>query len=477
MKKRVLFISAVNPLSEVERRYPDLGLAYLAGSLRASFGRDAFDIKIVNNKVEEEIETYNPDIVGIRSVSQNYNYAKRYAALAKRKGIPVIVGGVHISSLPNSLTSDMDAGCIGEGERTIVDIMELLLKKGFLDREGIKKIRGIVYHENGGTRTTEPREPIAVLDTIPMAAKDLLEIGPHSYLFTSRGCVYRCVFCSSSVYWDKIRYFSAERVVEEIRELIEKYGVRLISFYDDLFIANTKRLKEIVALLKQTDLLDKVKFTCSSSATRIREDTVRALKEMNVVSVGMGLESGCEKTLKFLKGNAFSVDKNRESIRLLTNHGIAANASFVIGSPHETKEEIQETYDFIKNNPLCLVDTYVLTPFPGTQIWQYAKERGLVSDDMDWDRLNINFEISHKKAIVVSETLSRSEIYRFYRKFRRQRLVRNFKNIWFHPYIMDVPRVALGIAVERCYNLFYGLYASVVKKSKRENNPNDFMDQ
>jgi hypothetical protein len=96
---------------------------------------------------------------------------------------------------------------------------------------------------------------------------------------------------------------------------------------------------------------------------------------------------------------------------------------------------------------------------------------------MDWDRLNINFEISHKKAIVVSETLSRSEIYRFYKKFRRQRLVRNLKNIWFHPFIMDVPRVALGTAIERCYYLFSGLYASVAKRSKRENNPKDFMDQ
>lgn len=464
MKKKILFISAVNPVSEIERRYPDLGLAYLAGSLRASFGQETFDIKIINTKVEEEIEMFKPDIVGIRSVSQNYNFAKKYAAFAKKKNIPVIVGGVHISALPNTLTSDMDAGCIGEGEITIVEIMGLFLKKGFLEREELKKIRGIVYHDNGSIQCTQPREPISELDTIPMAAKDLLKITSHSYLFTSRGCPYRCVFCSSSVYWDKIRYFSAERVVKEISELVEKYNVELISFYDDLFIANTKRLKEIVALLKQTNLLDKVMFTCSSSATRITEETVKTLKEMNVVSVGMGLESGCEKTLKFLKGNAFSVDKNREAVRLLVKYGIAANASFVIGSPHETREEIMGTYNFIRDNPLSLVDTYVLTPFPGTQVWQIAKERGLVSDDMDWDSLNVNFEVNHKKAVIVSEILSRDEIYRLYKKFRRQRLIRNLKNIWHHPFLKDVPKIAFRTAVERFYRFFADLYASVFEK-------------
>ncbi len=215
MKKKILFISAVNPLSEIEKRYPDLGLAYLTGSLRTFFGQETFDIKIVNTHVEKEIEAYKPDIIGIKSVSQNYNIAKRYAAFAKKKNIPVIVGGVHITALPDTLTSDMDTGCIGEGEITIIDIMELFLKKGFLEREGLKKIRGIVYHDSSGIlQRTHLREPISELDTIPMAAKDLLKIQPHSYLFTSRGCPYRCIFCSSSVYWDKIRYFSAERVVK-----------------------------------------------------------------------------------------------------------------------------------------------------------------------------------------------------------------------------------------------------------------------
>jgi radical SAM superfamily enzyme YgiQ (UPF0313 family) len=465
--KKILFISAINPASEVERRYPDLGLAYLAGSLRDAFGAAALEIRIINEKVDDVIEEFAPDLIGIRAVSQNYNFAKKYAREAKKHGVPVLIGGVHISSLPMTLTEDMDAGCIGEGERTIVELVRLFLETGKLAADGLSKIQGIVYHDGERLCKSKVREPIVKLDTVAKAAKDLLALGHHSYLFTSRGCPYRCVFCSSSIYWDKLRFFSAERVVEEIHELVDVYGVKLISFYDDLFVANTKRLKEIVALLEKTDLLDRVKFTCSSSATKITEETVKALKAMNIVSVGMGLESGCERTLKYLKGEAFSVENNSESIRLLNKYGISANASFVIGSPEETEADIMETYAFIRDNPLSLVDVYVITPYPGTAIWEYAKKRELVSDDMDWAKLNINFEVNSKNAIILSETLSREKILALYKRFRRQRLIRNLKNIWYHPFIMDVPKVAFRTAKERVLRYFNELCSSG-KDSKRD---------
>jgi len=137
----------------------------------------------------------------------------------------------------------------------------------------------------------------------------------------------------------------------------------------------------------------------------------------------------------------------------LRRHGIAANASFVIGSPQETEAEILETYRFIKENPLNLVDVYVLVPFPGTPIWQYALDRGLVSEDMDWEKLNVNFEVSHPNAVILSELLTREDIYRLYNKFRRQRFRRNLRNIWWHPFLEDLPRVALNSLKERCWRL------------------------
>jgi len=442
---KVLFIRAVDATSEVESRYPGLGLAYLVSSLRSHFGDDYFEFKIIErgneSEVEKQISAFSPDIIGISSVTQNFNLAKKYAGFARGKGIPVIMGGVHISMLPGSLPEGADMACIGEAESTIVEILDLFLRgKGF-PKDELKKIRGIVFRdENNNLALTEPRPLIEKLDDIKMPARDLLEIDKHSYVFSSRGCPFRCTFCASSRFWDKVRLFSAEYVVREIKELYGKYNVRMVSFYDDLFIIDSRRLADITALLKKEGLHKKIKFTCSCRSNLVNEKIAILLKDMGVVSVGMGLESGSQRVLSYLKGESTSVGKNKDAIQVLKKHGIAVNASLVIGSPDETESEMMETYNFIKMSSLDLVDVYVLIPLPGTPVWQYAKERRLVSDDMDWSRLNINFEKGYENSIILSEIYGREQLYKIYRRFRRLRLYMNIKNIWHSPFLIDLPK-------------------------------------
>ncbi len=452
---KVLFINAINPIVEVEQRYPNLGIGYLISSLRKHFGENVFDFRVADKNIKDELLRFNPDIACITSVSQNFNLAKECAKFAKTKNIPVIIGGIHISMLPDSLSDDMDVGCIREGEKTIIELFELFLENKGFPREKLEKIKGVCYKKNKRVVLTEPRELIDNLDSIPFPARDLLKIEKHSYLFSSRGCPYRCVFCASSRYWKNVRLFSAEYVVREIKELVERYNVRLISFFDDLFIIDRERIKKITELLKKEKFHKKVRFTCSCRANLLDDDMARLLKEMGVISVGMGLESGNERILRYLKGQNINIKDNIEAVRVLKKYGISADASFIIGSPDETKEEILDTYKFIKNNPLDLVDIYVLTPFPGTQTWDYAKERKLVFDDMDWSRLNINFDRNnYKKAIILSEVLDREEIWRLYQKFQRQRLIRNLKSIWRHPYLQDVPKVFLKALIQKIRTIF-----------------------
>lgn len=446
--KKVLFINAINPNSEVEQRYPNLGLGYLVSCLRKEFNGDIFDFKIIDRNVENQILEYGPDIIGITCVSQNYNYAKKYANFARKKNIPVMIGGVHISMLPESLSEDMNVGCVGEGEETIIELFNLFLKENNFSADKLGKIKGLVFRENGKIIQTEKRERVMNMDNIPYPARDLLDIKKHSYMFSSRGCPYRCVFCASSRFWDNVRFFSPEYVVGEIKELVENYGVQLISFFDDLFILDKKRLKDIVDVLKKQDFYKKIKFTCSCRANLVDDETARLLKEMNVVSVGLGLESGNERVLASLKGGSVTVQQNKKAIEIFKKHKIAVNASFVIGSPSETREEIIQTYNFIKEVSFDLVDIYVLTPYPGTSIWKYALERGLVSDNMDWERLNVNFE-RNKKAVILSEKLNKEEIYNIYKKFRRLRLFKNLKHIWHHPLLIDLPRYVFKFIFEK----------------------------
>jgi anaerobic magnesium-protoporphyrin IX monomethyl ester cyclase len=451
---RVLFVHAADPVSEVENRYLPLWPSYLAASAQDSLGPDQAKFRLAVKSISHELDTFSPDLLGISAVSQNFGYALGYAAECKRRGIPVIVGGPHMSALPQCLSPEMDVGCIGEGEQTFVELLRLYLRHGEFRSEDLAQIKGVVYYDNGRLMRAPPRPLVESLDSIPPPDRSIIGYQRHSYMFTSRGCPYRCRFCASSRFWKGVRFASAERVVAEISELAAN-GSRMISFYDDLFIADKARLRKIGDLIVERELNKKVVFTCSCRANLVTEEVVRLLKRMNVVSVGMGLESGSDRTLAYLKG-AVTVRDNAAAINALKGAGIQANASFVIGAPYETQAEIMETYHFIRSSRLDFVDAYVLTPLPGTPIWEFAEQRGLVSNDMDWSRLDVNFERSWSKAILLSQTLSRDEIVHLFRKFRRLRLIKLVKAVPRSPWLPDVPIVAAAAIKRMIWRLLRG---------------------
>jgi len=446
---KILLINAINTSVEVETRYPNLGLAYLVSVIRKNI-KEKVEFKIIDRDVLKEGVKFKPDLVGITSVSQNYNLAIEYAKYYYKKNIPVIMGGIHITLLPKTLPKYCIAGCIGEGEKTFEELVRLFIDKGkFFDKD-IKMVDGVVYWSKGEVAASRPRELHKVLDEIPFPARDLVTVDKHSYMFTSRGCPYRCSFCASSRFWDKLRFFSAEYVVDEIEILVNDYGVEMISFFDDLFVANFERLNEIYKLLKKKNLIGRVRFTCSCRANLVNKRLVKLLKKMGVVSVGMGLESGNEEVLSYLKGGTVSVKHNYQAVRLLKEEGISANASFVIGSPMETKMQVMDTYNFIKKSNLDLFDVYILTPYPGTPVWDYALKRKLVAvNDFDWSRLNVNaYQMDKKDIILVSEKLTTEELVGYYNKFRRLRLVHNVLKVLRHPMAGDLPKLAYGMAKE-----------------------------
>jgi len=428
VKRKILFINSINPDRDIEIDRPPLGLGYLVSSLRESFGPDYIEFKIIDKNIEQTIIDFEPDIVGISSVTQNYNKAIQYAKIAKRHGLPVLVGGVHISLLPCTLTEDMDVGIIGEGEETIVELVNLFEKTGYFDPRELANIDGVVFRKNGTFAETKKRNPILPLDKIPLPAREFFTIRRSTYMFTSRGCPYRCSFCASSRFWDTVRFYSAEYVVNEIKYLVDRYKVELIQFNDDLFIADKKRLRQIVELLQNKGILDKVCFTCMVRSNLVDDELAYLLKKMNVVGVSIGLESAAPASLKYLKGDNITVDDHANALDILKKYGINAQAAFVIGSPKETEEEVMQSLDFIKQirkeGKLAGFDIYVLTPYPGTPVWEYAKSRKLVGEDMDWDILDVNFGWNYENAVILSETLTRSEIYRLFLLFANEK--RNF---------------------------------------------------
>jgi len=240
-------------------------------------------------------------------------------------------------------------------------------------------------------------------------------------MFTSRGCPYHCSFCASSLFWNKVRFFSAEYVVNEIEYLINEYNIKHINFYDDIFSVNVKRIKKIINILMERGYLGKVDFSCAIRANMVNDKVIRLLKEMGVKSISMGLESGTDKILKYLKRDNVGVSKNKAAIRIIKKYKIPVAGSFIIGAPEEDKKDILETLKFISKSKLDGFDVYVLTPFPGTLVWDYAISKGLVSEKMDWGKLNVNFKDNYNSAIVLSEKLTRKEIYELFLQFRYEK--------------------------------------------------------
>ena len=194
------------------------------------------------------------DIVGISATSQGFARAKEISAQIKDKNrdIVTILGGHHITHLPETLPEHCDVGVRGEGEQSFLELVDCFSRNGLSPRpDNLRSIKGIVFHENGSIVTTGRRELIAPLDTLPFPAR---EPGHMPYMFSSCGCPYTCAYCAGSAMWDKTRFFTVEYVVSEIEWILEQFpGTDYIPIWDDLFVANRPRLRKIVELVRAAE--------------------------------------------------------------------------------------------------------------------------------------------------------------------------------------------------------------------------------
>jgi radical SAM superfamily enzyme YgiQ (UPF0313 family) len=247
-----------------------MGLVYIATYLK----QHGIDVDIIDaNFVDplKQVMANKYSLLGISAMTVHYGRAVRLATQIKTlKSLPIIIGGVHISTLPVSMQPCFDAAIIGEGEKAFLDMAKYGVTKGMVK----------------GT-------PIENLDDLPhpdwsLVDKRYFKYGPDSTfgefgvsgnILTSRGCPYKCLFCSTTQFWSKLRFHSADYVVDEIQNLINNYHVNLIQIWDDLFTINIPRLVEIKDKLK---LPKYIKFNCQPRPNLVTDRLCKMLKEMNV---------------------------------------------------------------------------------------------------------------------------------------------------------------------------------------------------
>ena len=400
----------VNPPLTMEERYgrfaalgsstPNLGLCYLGASAR---GR-GFSVKIIDAPVEgldinrtvSAVRELKPRFIGVTAPTVSIIRADLVTKAIKDVGIeaPVIIGGAHVSSLPEETMkefSDFDIGVINEGEFTILDVLNT---DG--SPEALAKTPGIVYRDHEAVLLTAVKKPIENIDTLPYPAFDLLpdltkyyRPASHSYLrlpssalVSSRGCNGTCTFCARPFIGEKYRGHSAEYTLEMVDILVKNYGVRDIIFYDDNFLLDRKRVVAICERLLKKNY--KISWSCLARNETISPDFLKLIRRAGCWQIAFGIESGDQTILNNLKKRT-TVEKNLRAIQMTNKSGIHSRGYFMIGCPGETMETMNKSMAFSVSSGLRDFHSTFCTPMPGSELFETAKNHGTF--DRDWNRL------------------------------------------------------------------------------------------
>lgn len=389
---------------------PPLGLAYIASVLR----ENGYDVEILDMKVtKNEPELSGYDVIGISADAMRYKEGLRTAKIAKGKGRTVIMGGPHPTFLDeDALRNGVDFVVRGEGEETVPELLEAI--KGDISPHEVK---GVSFMSNGGVHRTPDRTPVRDLDILPLPARDILlmnsyrtlEMGKRrvTSMITSRGCPYGCTFCASSEFsgysW---RARKPEKVVDEIEHIVNDYGFNAIAFLDDNFTLNPRRVMAICDEIINRGI--DIYWWCFSRADILlrNEGMVKKMAEAGARYIFIGFESGRQ---EFLEGHKKKtrVSDAKDTINLLRKYGIETHASFIIGGIDETVEMARHTIRFAKELSPEAAQFSILTPYPGTKLFEDVKER---ITTYDWDM----YDCLH--SVMALDNFTKEAVERFLRQ-------------------------------------------------------------
>jgi len=419
---------------------PPLGITQLSSYLREKGLKvgliDAATENYSNEQMVEMALNLNPKVIGLSALTPNFHRAVTFANEIKKKKpeILIILGGHHATILPKKILEQnncFDIVVYGEGELTIEEIMSKykssgLSKDDFMaDYYMLSGINGIVFRKGEEIVMTAKRELIPNLDVLPFPAWDLLSMNkyiplanqykrtPVINMVVIRGCPFNCSFCSgNSVFGRKIRAMSPQRVVEQIRHVIKNYGIKEISFWDDMMTANKKWLYEFCDLLIKNKI--DITWTCYSRVDCIDEEILKRMKEAGCWNIFFGYESGNQELLNNI--NKGTTLKQIETANLLCKKvGIEIRASFMIALPGETPEMAKKTIAFAKKLNPDYAQFCITTPYPGTKLFEDASKFGNMSGNFSeyniWNVVFVPHGYKDKKEIEAIEKKAMREFY------------------------------------------------------------------
>lgn len=371
-------------------RYFPFGLAYVAASLKqAGHEVTVVDMEGLDLSMEaclRDVVASRPAMVGLGGMVTRYRHV-RALGRAIREALPdcfLMAGNTGATTLPELYleTCGLDAVVLGEGEETARDLAGRI-ESGAEWRD----TPGIGFLDSGSLRLAPAREPVD-LDSLPRPAWDLFpaeryinshdhrgKLVRHMEVVASRGCPFQCVYCYR-IYGRRVRRRSPASIVAEIRELVDRFGIRYTGFPDDLFTSDRDFVLETCRLMAET--VPGMGWSCLARVNTVDEEMLAAMKTAGCDWVSFGIESGSPVMLDAM-GRGVTVERCLEAVRMVRRAGMHADGSFMIGMYGETPETVEETVRFCREADMTAPMLFV-TPYPGTAIFDRALSEGRIDD-------------------------------------------------------------------------------------------------
>lgn len=375
--------------------FPPLGVGYLAAPLL----KKGHQVKIIdspplnyqNENILKELENFKPDVIGISSLTASANEAYSLVKFLRENfpKVPIILGGAHAACFPEICFEnipELDCLIYGEGEKTFAEIIDSLDKIGLIRSD----IRGTWIKTEKGLVKNLPAEPIMNLDELLPPAWELYDYKiyrplplqykkwPVANIITSRGCPWgQCTFCfESGRAAQKYRRHSPRRVVAEIKNLVENFGIKEVTFWDDNFLVNEKWIFEFCDLWDEENL--NIPWSACGRVNTVTGSMLKRIKEVGCWCIFYGFETGNEDLLLRIKKGA-TLEQARQAAQWTREFGIDTRGSFMLALPGETPEKARKTIDFAIELDPTFVQFLPAFPEWGTELYDDAITSGRIA--------------------------------------------------------------------------------------------------
>lgn len=407
MRVTILTPSAHQAYRNIKRsnkRQPTMGPSYLLAGLAEAGHQVAYvdgdALNLIQEQAAEKILETDPDLVGFSLTTPLFGETKDVARLLREAGWKghIALGGYHPTALPEEslkLIPEADSVTVGEGDHTIVELVNALEKK-----EGLETISGLIYRTNhGGEEVITGNKQAGMVNNLDDAPLPAFEYYPMERyvspmwsgeedkvmggLVTCRGCPFQCEFCADGAEsLLKLRNHSVERVVREAKRLIENFGVDYLVFYDDTFTVYRKRIVEICALMASEGI--DIPFMVTTRVDLVDYELLKILRDTGCFLVTYGFESGSDEILRGIQKNT-TLEQARSAVRWAKDLGLKVIGNYMFGHWDDTLETCQKTLDFAVELD-CDISQFAITiPYPGSMLHRRALAENRIHPTEDYN--------------------------------------------------------------------------------------------